>query len=574
VGPAATPGEVATVAELEKVEVDLVASAAIGSAAQAEPKAVSADESIRRRLANPSPASIVSALTAATPFFSTSGAAGTEQPPPPPSPVRFDRRERDQFNTEEYNHIVDNAFIAVRQDPLATLSIDVDTASYANVRRFLNQKTLPPADAVRIEEMVNYFTYAYAAPEGGLPVRINAEVSTAAWNPQHRLVRLGVKGKEILADERAPTNLVFLVDVSGSMRDQNKLPLLKRGMKLLVEQLGENDRVAIVVYAGASGMVLPSTGGDKNGRILAALERLSAGGSTNGGAGIELAYDTAVANFIEGGINRVILATDGDFNVGVTNNGSLTRLIEKKARTGVFLSVLGFGMGNYNDAGLEALADKGNGNYAYIDTIKEARKVLVHEMGSTLVTIAKDVKIQVEFNPSEVNAYRLIGYENRLLEHQDFNDDTKDAGEIGSGHTVTALFEVVPTGVGMALPGSDPLKYQTPPVRPDTRTESGELLTMKVRYKEPDGDESKLMEVPVVDRRSPLTDAGNDYRFAAAVAGFGMLLRDSPHKGDATYDSILELAESSIGTDKEGYRTEFVDLVRRARAIADLNRNE
>ena len=574
VGLAATQGEVETVAELEKVEVDLVAAAAVGSAAQAEPKAVSADESTLRRFANPSPASLVGALTAATPFFATSNAAGTEQPPPPPSPVRFDRRERDQFNTEEYNRIVDNAFIAVRQDPLATLSIDVDTASYANVRRFLNQKTLPPADAVRIEEMVNYFTYAYAAPEGDRPVRINAEVSTAPWNLQHRLVRLGIKGKEILVDERAATNLVFLVDVSGSMRDQNKLPLLKRGMKLLVEQLGENDRVAIVVYAGASGMVLPSTGGDKNGRILAALERLSAGGSTNGGAGIELAYDTAVTNFIEGGINRVILATDGDFNVGVTNNGSLTRLIEEKARTGVFLSVLGFGMGNYNDAGLEALADKGNGNYAYIDTIKEARKVLVHEMGSTLVTIAKDVKIQVEFNPSEVNAYRLIGYENRLLEHQDFNDDTKDAGEIGSGHTVTALFEVVPTGVAMALPGIDPLKYQTPPVRPDTRTESGELLTMKVRYKEPDGDESRLMEVPVVDRRNPLTDVGNDYRFAAAVAGFGMLLRDSPHKGDATYDSILELAESSIGIDKEGYRTEFVDLVRRARAIADLSRNE
>ncbi len=487
--------------------------------------------------------------------------------------VGFDRRATDRFNTEEYNRIVDNSFIAVSQDPLATLSIDVDTASYANVRRFLNQRMLPPADAVRIEEMINYFTYDYAVPDDGRPVGINAEVSAAPWNRQHRLVRLGIKGIEIPLDERAPSNLVFLVDVSGSMRDQNKLPLLKSGMKLLVDQLGENDRVAIVVYAGASGMVLPSTGGDKNGRIMAALERLTAGGSTNGGAGIELAYNTAVANFIEGGINRVVLATDGDFNVGVTNNGALTRLIEEKAKTGVFLSVLGFGMGNYNDAGLEALADKGNGNYAYIDTIKEARKVLVQEMGSTLVTIAKDVKIQIEFNPAEVNAYRLIGYENRVLEHQDFNDDTKDAGEIGSGHSVTALFEVVPAGVGITLPGVDPLKYQTATV-PRTQTENGELLTMKVRYKEPDGDESRLMEVPVVDEHNQLTDAGTDYRFAASVAGFGMLLRDSPHKGDATFDSILELAEASIGTDKEGYRTEFIDLIRRARAIADLNRNE
>ncbi len=570
VDPVATLGEVLRFAEIKKSEVDLVAEASVGSDAPAELRAASADESIRRRLAKVAPSGIVGGLAVANSFVSANAA-----PPPPPAPsmVTFDRRPGGGFNTEEYNRIVDNSFVAVSQDPLATLSIDVDTASYANVRRFLNQKTLPPPDAVRIEEMINYFTYDYAAPEDGRPVSVNAEVSAAPWNPQHRLVRLGIKGIEIPVDERAPSNLVFLVDVSGSMRDQNKLPLLKSGMKLLVEQLGENDRVAIVVYAGASGMVLPSTGGDKNGRILAALERLSAGGSTNGGAGIELAYDTAVTNFIEGGINRVILATDGDFNVGVTHNGALTRLIEEKARTGVFLSVLGFGLGNYNDAGLEALADKGNGNYAYIDTIKEARKVLVHEMGSTLVTIAKDVKIQVEFNPAEVNAYRLIGYENRVLEHQDFNDDTKDAGEIGSGHTVTALFEVVPTGVDMPLPGIDPLKYQTPAER-STRTESGELLTMKVRYKEPDGDESKLMEVPVVDRQNQLADAGTDYRFAASVAGFGMLLRDSPHKGNATYDSILELAESSVGLDKEGYRAEFIELIRRARAIGDLNRNE
>ena len=477
-----------------------------------------------------------------------------------------DEIDQPRFNTEEYDRVVDNPFVAVREDSLATFSIDVDTAAYANVRRFLNQRDMPPPDAVRIEEMVNYFTYDYAGPVDEHPVRVHAEVAAAPWNPAHRLVRLGVQGREVPLEERAPSNLVFLIDVSGSMADANKLPLLRDGMKLLVEQLDEDDRVAIVVYAGASGMVLPSTPGDQKPRLLRALDHLEAGGSTNGGAGIELAYDTAVDHFIEGGTNRVILATDGDFNVGVTDNGALTRLIEQKAETGVFLSVLGFGTGNYNDAGLEALADYGNGNYAYIDAIREARKVLVEQMDSTLITIAKDVKIQVEFNPAEVNAYRLIGYENRVLEHQDFNDDTKDAGEIGAGHTVTALFEVVPAGADMPLPGVDPLRYQTPS-RLSGAASRGELLTVKLRYQEPAGEVSRLMEVAVTDRGAPLAEASTDYRFAAAVAGLGMILRDSPHLGSATLESVLRLAEASLGTDEEGYRAEFVELVRKAGKI-------
>ena len=506
-----------------------------------------------------------------------SGEGSSYSPPPFPAGALGNRRafggslhtgpDRTRFNTEEYNRILDNPFVAVREDPLATFSIDVDTAAYANVRRFLNDLTLPPRDAVRIEEMVNYFTYDYEGPADEHPVRIHAEVAPAPWTPKHRLVRLGVKGREVPLEKRAPSNLVFLIDVSGSMQDADKLSLLKDGMKLLVEQLDENDRVAIVVYAGASGLVLPSTPGNQKRQLLAALDSLAAGGSTNGGAGIELAYDTAVGHFIKGGTNRVILATDGDFNVGVTDHGALTRLIEEKAETGVFLSVLGFGTGNYNDAGLEALAHHGNGNYAYIDTIREARKVLVEQMHSTLITIAKDVKIQVEFNPAEVNAYRLIGYENRVLEHPEFNDDTKNAGEIGSGHTVTALFEVVPADVDMTLPGVDSLKYQTPP-RLSEDASRGELLTVKVRYKEPEGEVSRRMEITVADRDVPLSEASPDHRFAAAVAGFGMVLRDSPHKGDITLDSIVRLAEAGVGNDEEGYRAEFVGLVQKVGVLS------
>ncbi len=469
-------------------------------------------------------------------------------------------------DTEAYDNIVDNPFLKVTQNPLSTFSIDVDTASYANLRRFLDNGSLPPKDAVRIEEMINYFNYNYAPPEGDVPFSADVEVAGCPWNPEHRLVRIGLKGREMPAEQRPASNLVFLLDVSGSMSPENKLPLLKRAMKMLVEQLNENDRVAIVVYAGASGLVLPSTTGDNREAIMEALEQLASGGSTNGGAGIQLAYDTAAQHFIEGGVNRVILATDGDFNVGVTNRGDLVRMIEKKAKSGIFLTVLGFGMGNIKDSALEQLADKGNGNYAYIDTIREAKKVLVEEMGSTLITIAKDVKIQVEFNPAEAAAYRLIGYENRMLRAEDFNDDTKDAGEIGAGHTVTALYEIVPAGSDLELPGVDPLKYQSPAV-PAPPVGKGELMTLKLRYKDPDGDTSRLLEFPVVDTGKAFADADADFTFAAAVASFGMLLRDSKYRGDATFATVLDLAEAGRGKDSHGYRAEFIDLVRKAAAL-------
>lgn len=486
----------------------------------------------------------------------------------PPQPLSEPQRYVDEFNTEAYDRVVDNPFLKVAQNPLSTFSIDVDTAAYANLRRFLTTGTVPPKDSVRIEEMVNYFAYDYPASSGKDPFSANVEVSQAPWNMEHRLVRIALKGREVALERRPPSNLVFLIDVSGSMQPANKLPLLKKGLQLLVEKLNENDRVAIVVYAGASGLALPSTSCEQKSKIMAALENLEAGGSTNGGAGIQLAYDTAIGNFIKGGINRVILATDGDFNVGTTNQGDLIRLIEQKAKSGVFLSVLGFGMGNYKDSMLEKLADKGNGNYAYVDSISEARKVLVEQMGSTLITIAKDVKIQVEFNPAIAGAYRLIGYENRLLRAEDFNDDTKDAGEIGAGHTVTALYEVVPAGKEMNLPGVDALKYQKP-VQTSTASNSRELLTVKLRYKEPDSDTSKLLQFPATDRGARWTSASRDFKFASAVAAFGMILRDSPYKGTVTLSSVLELAEEGKGPDKQGYRTEFIDLVKRARALTE-----
>ncbi len=481
----------------------------------------------------------------------------------------LDRRDPQGFNTEAYDRIMDNPFIRVSQNPLSTLSIDVDTASYANVRRFLNQNQMPPKDAVRIEELVNYFSYSYPEPRMEHPIAAHMEVTSVPWNPRHRLVKIGIKGRQIDLSRRPASNLVFLIDVSGSMQPPQKLPLLKSAMKLLVDQLNENDRVSIVVYAGASGVVLPPTSGDKKEVIIRALENLEAGGSTNGASGIQLAYNMAVSNFIRGGINRVILATDGDFNVGVTNQGDLTRLIEDKARSGVFLSVAGFGMGNLKDSTLEKLADIGNGNYAYIDSLNEARKVLVEEMGGTLMTIAKDVKIQVEFNPSLVNAYRLIGYENRVLRPEDFNDDLKDAGDMGAGHTVTALFEIVPAGMDVPASSVDPLKYQAF-AAPVQRALSGELLNLKIRYKEPEENRSKLLEVPLVDRGADFAAASSDFRFAAAVAEFGMILRDSPYKGNASYDAVLDIAGPSKGVDKGGYRAEFIDLVRRARALNEL----
>ncbi|HEY4312593.1 MAG TPA: VWA domain-containing protein [Pirellulales bacterium] len=465
---------------------------------------------------------------------------------------------------EAYASIVENVFESVWQQPLSTFSIDVDTASYANVRRFLNQNSRPPAEAVRIEEMVNYFHYDYAPPQDNVPFAAHTAVADCPWAPTHRLVRVALKGREIAVDHRPATNLVFLLDVSGSMNDPNKLPLVKEGMRLLVGKLDENDRVAIVVYAGASGLVLPSTRGNDKQTILQAIDALQPGGSTNGASGIQLAYETAVANFVRGGANRVILATDGDFNVGITDADQLVALIKEKAASGIFLSVLGFGMGNLKDATLEQLADKGNGNYAYIDSLAEARKVLVEQLSGTLVTIAKDVKIQIEFNPARVQSYRLIGYENRILAKEDFNDDKKDAGEIGAGHTVTALYEVIPAGAPSAV---DKLEYQSPQLNPAAE-QSNDLLTLKLRYKEPEGDESKLLKFRVADRSQPIAAAGDDFEFAAAVAAFGMILRQSAHKGSANIDLVLQLAEAGQGADRDGYRLEFTDLVRKARAIS------
>ncbi len=469
-------------------------------------------------------------------------------------------------NTESYTRVDESPFRLVTQHPLSTFSIDVDTASYSNVRRFLNEGALPPPDAVRIEELVNYFVYDYPQPVGADPFSVTTEIAEAPWNRGHLLVRVGLKGRELARQDRPQSNLVFLIDVSGSMNAPNKLPLLVRAMRLLVERLGGRDRVAIVVYAGSSGVALPSTAGSQKASILGALDRLSAGGSTHGSAGIRQAYAIARQNFVAGGINRVILATDGDFNVGTTSHGDLTRLIEKEAKSGVFLSVLGFGMGNYKDSMLESLADKGNGNYGYIDTINEARKLLVEQMDGTLVTIAKDVKVQVEFNPAQVSGYRLIGYENRSLRDEEFNDDTKDAGEIGAGHTVTALYELVPVGAAVEATPVDPLKYQRPaPI--DTRL-AHELMTVKLRYKRPDQDVSRLMERAVVDDGRSFANSSDDFKFAAAVALFGMLLRDSKYCGDSSYATVLSLANQGLGRDQSGYRTEFVDLVRKAQELA------
>ncbi len=481
----------------------------------------------------------------------------------------------DPTTRASYAPATHNPFKRVADEPLSTFSIDVDTAAYANVRRYLNDGLMPPPDAVRVEEMVNYFNYDYPIPDEQHPFSVTVDVAEAPWKPQHRLVRIGLKGYEMTYDQRPASNLVFLLDVSGSMEAPNKIDLVKESLRMFVAQLDQYDRVAMVVYAGASGLVLDSTTADNQQVILDALERLESGGSTNGGAGIELAYTVAMDNFIEGGTNRVILATDGDFNVGTTGQGELQRLIEEKAKTGVFLSVLGFGFDNLQDDTLETLADKGNGNYAYIDTLGEARKVLVDQMDGTINTIAKDVKIQVEFNPAAVAAYRLIGYENRVLANQDFNDDTKDAGEIGAGHTVTALYEVVPAGlasepdVAAGLPVVDPLKYQEAKELAPAAG-SGELLTVKLRYKEPDGDVSQLIEKPVVDAGLSLAEASPDFTFAAAVASFGMILRGSPHAGDATYDFVYELAQAGVGDDPFGYRAEFLGLVESARNIARL----
>ena len=478
---------------------------------------------------------------------------------------------RDQFSgegpsSESYDTIRENPFLLVGQAPLSTFSIDVDTASYANVRRFLSGNRMPPIDAVRIEELINYFDYDYPQPDGADPFSVSVEIASCPWNVDHRLARIGIKGIEYTPEERPAANLVFLVDVSGSMASPNKLPLLQDALRLMVDELSRDDWVSMVVYAGASGLALPSTSCGNLDTIRTAISNLRSGGSTNGGAGIQLAYDVALDNFIEGGINRVILATDGDFNVGTTGQGDLTRLIEEKAKSGVFLSVLGFGMGNLKDSTLEMLADQGNGNYAYIDTINEARKVLVDQLSGTLITIAKDVKIQVEFNPAQASAYRLIGYENRMLAARDFNDDTKDAGEIGAGHSVTALYEIVPLGLEVNLPDVDPLKYQTVTAM-TPEAQSGELMTVKLRFKDPDGDVSKLIELPIADEGADYSESSDDFAFAAAVASFGMLLRESSYAGEITYDDVIAIAEEALGEDVFGYRTEFVELVRHAATL-------
>jgi Ca-activated chloride channel family protein len=481
------------------------------------------------------------------------------------------REPSGEFNTAAYDHIVENPFLDAKDNPLSTFSIDVDTASYSNVRRFINEGALPPKDAVRLEEMINYFTYDYAQASDDKPFAVHVDVASCPWETSHRLVRIGLKGKEIAIDKRGPSNLVFLLDVSGSMTPPQRLPLVKQATRLLVEKLTENDRVAIVVYAGASGLALPSTTGDHKEQILEALENLQAGGSTNGAEGIQLAYKIATDNFIKGGVNRVILATDGDFNVGVTSQGDLIRLIEEKAKSGVFLSVLGVGTDNLKDSTMQKLADKGNGNYAYLDSLDEARKVLVQQMNGTLVTIAKDVKIQVEFNPARVASYRLIGYEKRMLRKEDFNNDRVDAGEIGAGHTVTALYEVVPMGAtnpAANVPSVDPLKYPSNERSTSTRsTSSNEMLTVKLRYKKPDGDKSELVERAVTDTDGKFENAPVDLKFAAAVAEFGMILRDSEYRGNGTFAAVLEWAQEGKGSDANGYRAGFIELVRKAQAL-------
>ncbi len=481
-----------------------------------------------------------------------------------------------ELNTEEYARIAENGFRDAGASPLSTFAIDVDRASYANVRRFVEQGQMPPADAVRIEELINYFAYDDPDPAGDAPFAVRTEVAGAPWNPEHRLVRIGIQGRRMDARDLPPSNLVFLVDVSGSMESPDKLPLVKAALARLVDELRPGDRVGIVVYAGAAGVVLEPT--DDRRAIMDALGELQAGGSTAGGEGIRLAYRLARDAFIRGGNNRVVLATDGDFNVGVSSEGELVRLIEQEREDGIYLTVLGVGTGNLADARMEALADHGNGNYAYLDSEDEAEKVLVRERAGTLFTIARDAKVQVEFNPAAVDSYRLIGYENRALAATDFNDDRKDAGELGAGHTVTALYEVVPArGARGARPRVDPLRYQDRPLRDRLReriservrpSSSGELMTVKLRYKEPDADESRLIERPVRDGGRSLDEASDDLRFAAAVAQWGMLLRESRHAGRASYEDVLELARGALGRDEQGDRAGFVRLVQSTRHLA------
>ncbi|MCX7432549.1 MAG: VWA domain-containing protein [Planctomycetia bacterium] len=495
------------------------------------------------------------------------------------SSVGGQRKQQDAQAGERYARFDENRPRTSSEQPLSTFSIDVDTASYANVRRFLTSGRLPPPDVVRIEEMVNYFRYDYPQPGGDKPFSVTLEAAECPWHSGRRLVRIGLEGRDIDRRERPAGNLVFLIDVSGSMAAANKLPLVKQALAMLVEELTENDSVAIVTYAGDAGVKLPATSGDQKGKILAVIESLSSGGSTHGSAGINLAYEQAAERFIPGGANRVILATDGDLNVGVTSDEALVDLIKQKAAGGTFLTVLGFGEGNLQDAKMEKIADNGNGVYAYIDGAREARKVLVEQLTGSTITIAKDVKIQVEFNPTRVASYRLLGYENRIMAAEDFRNDRKDAGEIGAGHSVTALYEIELVGNGgEGSAGVEPLKYQPPQPKPapeaalvDGET-SRELLTVKLRWKKPDGDASTLDEVPLVDRGGAFEQASADLRFAGAVAAFGMVLRNSEYKGEATLPLVAKIAAGALGPDRGGYRAEFLDLVRKAETLRDGGR--
>ncbi|MES2838095.1 MAG: von Willebrand factor type A domain-containing protein [Bacteroidota bacterium] len=481
--------------------------------------------------------------------------------------------QKDNFvegqNTESYNAITENDFLRANENPFSTFSIDVDNASLTNSRRYIDNGSLPPADAVRIEEFINYFNYDYKKPTNKNPFSINTEVSVCPWNTKHKLVHVGLQGKRFPFETMAPTNLVFLIDVSGSMNSENRLPLVKKSLTLLVNKMREQDKIALVVYAGAAGLVLPSTSGADKKTIIDALNNLQSGGSTAGGAGINLAYKIAKENAMLNGNNRVMIATDGDFNVGSSSDGEMKKLIESKREEGIFLTVLGFGMGNYKDSKMETIADNGNGNYFYIDNINEAKKVLVDEVDGTLYTIAKDVKIQIEFNPAKVQAYRLIGYENRMLKKEDFNNDKKDAGELGAGHTVTALYEVVPVGVEFTeFNKTDELRYQKNTASTVTTQHNDELMLVKLRYKEPNENTSKLITQELMDKSTSLENASDDFRFSAAVAEFCMVLRGSEHKAKSSIEHAIQMASSAKGKDVEGYRADFIKMMRTAELLS------
>jgi Ca-activated chloride channel family protein len=478
------------------------------------------------------------------------------------------REPKPQHNTDEYNKIEDNPFKSAQKEPLSTFSIDVDNASYSQIRYNIERGELPQKDVVRIEEMINYFDYEYKEPTGEHPFTINTELASCPWNPQNKLVHIGLQGKKLDYRNLKPSNLVFLIDVSGSMDEENRLPLVKKSMAILLNELSDRDKVSIVVYAGSEGLVLSATKASEKEKIMEALNNLQAGGSTAGGAGITLAYKVAEENLIKDGNNRIILCTDGDFNVGVSSTAELVRMVEEKRKLDIYLTICGFGMGNYKDGRLEEIAKNANGNYFYIDNLQEAQKVFSKEMRANMFTIAKDVKIQVEFNPKWVQAYRLIGYENRVMANQDFNDDKKDAGELGAGHTVTALYEIVPVGVKSEyVPKTDDLKYQQNQL--SNQSQTNELMTVKLRYKPLKKEESVLITQVIEKNTQDWENASDNFRFSASVASFGMLLRDSPYKGKSTYEQVILMAKGAKGKDDNGYRSDFIQMVESARLLAE-----